>query len=173
MNPTTDEDMKSEYDFSGGKRAQFFQPNLKLNLAVYLDAEVVSYLNAIAKKQGKPLSEVAAGWPGSWAMRSMNDSWRCRRVVLALVGAVAQASGSPTSAVAHRAISVLRRRLDRNCPLLFTHPERRYNAGDASDQGMPAGSFLYRRQSSGYNNGRSRTTIAASSMARTCGYSSA
>ncbi len=59
MNPTIDEDMKSEYDFSGGKRGQFYQPNLKLNLPVYLDAEVVSYLNTIAKKQGKPLSEVA------------------------------------------------------------------------------------------------------------------
>lgn len=40
----TDDDMKSEYDFSGGKRGQFFKPNLKLNLPVYLDSEVVSYL---------------------------------------------------------------------------------------------------------------------------------
>jgi hypothetical protein len=56
---TVTDDMKPEYDFSGGKRGQFHRPGLKLNLPVYLDAEVVSYLTAIARKKGKQLSEVA------------------------------------------------------------------------------------------------------------------
>lgn len=56
---TTTDDLKPEYDFSGGTRGKFYRPGLKLNLPVYLDAEVVSYLNAIARQKGKQLSEVA------------------------------------------------------------------------------------------------------------------
>lgn len=59
MNPNTDEDMKPEYDFSGAKRGQFYKPDLKLNLPVYLDAQVIAYLSAVAKKKGMPLSELA------------------------------------------------------------------------------------------------------------------
>jgi len=57
--PITDDDMKPEYDFSGGKRGQFYKPGVKLNLPVYLEEKVVRYLNAIARKKGKPLSDVA------------------------------------------------------------------------------------------------------------------
>jgi hypothetical protein len=60
MNPTNDDDdMPAEVDFTGAVRGKFYQPNLKLNLPVYLDAEVQDYLNVIATKKGMPLSQLA------------------------------------------------------------------------------------------------------------------
>ena len=43
--------MKKEYDFSKGERGEFFQPKLKLNLPVYLDEEVLSFVQCIAERQ--------------------------------------------------------------------------------------------------------------------------
>jgi hypothetical protein len=57
-NPPND-DMPEEIDFSGGVRGKFYRPGVKLNLPVYLDAEVQAYLTAIASKKGVPLSELA------------------------------------------------------------------------------------------------------------------
>jgi len=63
MNATTnlpnDDDMPAEIDFSKGVRGKFFRPNMKLNVPVYLDADVQSYLVAIASKKGMQLSELA------------------------------------------------------------------------------------------------------------------
>jgi len=64
MNPATtppqdDDDMPAEIDFSGGVRGKFYQPNAKLNLPVYLDAEVQAYLANIASKKGVPVSDLA------------------------------------------------------------------------------------------------------------------
>jgi hypothetical protein len=63
MNVTTnlpnDDDMPAEIDFSKGVRGKFFRPNMKLNVPVYLDADVQSYLVAIASKKGMQLSELA------------------------------------------------------------------------------------------------------------------
>ena len=56
---TPDDDMPAEVDFSGATRGKFYRPNLRLNLPVYLDAEVQDYLNAIAAKKGVPLSQLA------------------------------------------------------------------------------------------------------------------
>lgn len=58
MNSTND-DMPSEIDFSKGKRGQFHQPDLQLNLPVYLDSDVAAYLSAIAAKKGVALSALA------------------------------------------------------------------------------------------------------------------
>ncbi len=44
--------MKEEYDFSKGERGKFYRPNAKLNLPVYLDAEVFDYLSEKAKTKG-------------------------------------------------------------------------------------------------------------------------
>jgi hypothetical protein len=57
--PPDDDDMPAEIDFSGGIRGKFYRPNMKLKLPVYLDADVQSYLAAIAAKKGVPLSELA------------------------------------------------------------------------------------------------------------------
>ena len=57
--PPDDEDMPAEIDFSGGTRGKFYRPNIKLNLPVYLDADVQDYLGRIAARKGVSLSEVA------------------------------------------------------------------------------------------------------------------
>lgn len=53
-----DEPMQPEYDFSKGRRGQFYKPNIRLNLPVYLEAEVLDYLTALAKKRGVQLSDL-------------------------------------------------------------------------------------------------------------------
>jgi hypothetical protein len=61
MNATTpkDDDIPSEIDFSGGTRGKFHRPYAKLNLPVYLEADVQAYLAALAAKKGVPLSDLA------------------------------------------------------------------------------------------------------------------
>jgi hypothetical protein len=54
-----DDDMPAEINFSGGTRGKFYRPGARLNLPVYLDADVQAYLAAIAAKKGVPLSELA------------------------------------------------------------------------------------------------------------------
>ena len=51
--------MPAEIDFSGGTRGRFYRRNARLSLPLYLDADVQSYLGAIAAKKGVPLSELA------------------------------------------------------------------------------------------------------------------
>jgi hypothetical protein len=50
--------MKEEYDFSSGERGKFYHTDLKLNLPVYLDEEVLTFVQAIARKQKTDLSSV-------------------------------------------------------------------------------------------------------------------
>jgi hypothetical protein len=50
--------MKKEYDFSKGERGKFFRPKLKLNLPVYLDEEVLSFVQGIAERQKTDPSSV-------------------------------------------------------------------------------------------------------------------
>jgi hypothetical protein len=61
MNAPTpeDDDLPAEIDFSGGTRGKFYRPNAKLNLPVYLDADVQAYLAALAARKGVALSELA------------------------------------------------------------------------------------------------------------------
>ena len=58
-NPPKDDDMPAEIEFSGGTRGKFHRPNAKLNLPVYLDADVQTYLGAIAARKGVALSDLA------------------------------------------------------------------------------------------------------------------
>ena len=57
--PQDDDDMPAEIDFSGATRGKFYRPNLKLNLPVYLEAEVQAYLATIATRKGVPVSDLA------------------------------------------------------------------------------------------------------------------
>ena len=57
--PIADDGMPAEIDFSDAARCKFYRPNLKLNLPVYLDAEVQAYLTKIAAKKGVPVSDLA------------------------------------------------------------------------------------------------------------------
>ena len=48
--------MREEYDFSNSKRGKFFQKDAKLNLPVYLEGEVLTFVEEIAKRKKTDLS---------------------------------------------------------------------------------------------------------------------
>ncbi len=50
--------MKKEYDFSKGERGKFFRENARLNLPVYLDEEVRSYLQERAQSKGVEVAKL-------------------------------------------------------------------------------------------------------------------
>ena len=50
--------MRKEYDFSKGVRGKFYQPNARLDLPVYLDKEVLSFVLWIAEKRETELSSI-------------------------------------------------------------------------------------------------------------------
>jgi len=53
------EELSPEIDFSQGIRSKFYQPELKLNLPVYLDEDVQKFLASIAEKKGIAISDIA------------------------------------------------------------------------------------------------------------------
>ena len=50
--------MKDEYDFSKGERGKFFRKDTKINLPVYLDADILDYLTAKAKAKGVEIDDM-------------------------------------------------------------------------------------------------------------------
>ena len=54
-----DDDLPAEIDFSGGTRGKFHRPNTRLNLPIYLEADVQAYLAALAARKGIQLSNLA------------------------------------------------------------------------------------------------------------------
>lgn len=50
--------MRSEYDFSNGARGKFFRKNTELHLPVYLEDEVLVYLQERARAKGVELNEL-------------------------------------------------------------------------------------------------------------------
>lgn len=48
--------MKEEYDFSKGERGKFYRPNTKLNLPIYLEKEVLVFVEKLATKRDKNVS---------------------------------------------------------------------------------------------------------------------
>ena len=50
--------MKKQYDFSSAERGKFYRPDAKLNLPVYLDQEVLEFVQRIAEKREADLSAV-------------------------------------------------------------------------------------------------------------------
>jgi hypothetical protein len=56
---SSDDDFPAEIDFSGGTRGKFHRPNMRLNLPVYLEADVQAYLAALAASKGIQLSDLA------------------------------------------------------------------------------------------------------------------
>ena len=48
--------MRKEYDFSKGERGKFYNPEVKKNLPIYLDAEVLDYFSEKAKAKGVELN---------------------------------------------------------------------------------------------------------------------
>lgn len=56
MNPTQDDEMPEEIDFSKGVRGKFFRPGMRVNLPVYLDSEVRERLSTLASAKGVDLT---------------------------------------------------------------------------------------------------------------------
>jgi hypothetical protein len=50
--------MKDEYDFSKGERGKFYRTDIKLNMPIYLDDEVMNFVEKIAKEKDADLSSV-------------------------------------------------------------------------------------------------------------------
>lgn len=56
-NPQDDE-MPAEIDFSKGTRGKFFQATTRLNLPIFLETEIQTYLTARAKARGIEVSQL-------------------------------------------------------------------------------------------------------------------
>ncbi len=52
------DDMPAEIDFSKGTRGKFFKPGARLDLPVYLEAEVQAYLADRAKARGIEVAQL-------------------------------------------------------------------------------------------------------------------
>ncbi len=50
--------MKKEYDFSKAERGKFYRKNVAINLPVYLDDEVKTFIAEIAEKKHTDLTQV-------------------------------------------------------------------------------------------------------------------
>lgn len=54
------DDMPGEVDFSKGIRGKFYKPGARLNMPVYLDAEVQDYLAARAQARGIEVGQLVS-----------------------------------------------------------------------------------------------------------------
>ena len=50
--------MKPEYDFSKAERGKFYHPDAKLKPPVYLDGEVLAFVEQIARRRDSDISAV-------------------------------------------------------------------------------------------------------------------
>ena len=50
--------MKEQYDFSKGERGKFYRKNTKLNLPIYLDDDVLQFVEGVAKKKKMDIQTV-------------------------------------------------------------------------------------------------------------------
>ncbi|WP_405236075.1 hypothetical protein [Lentisalinibacter orientalis] len=50
--------MRKEYDFSKGERGKFFRQDAELQLPVYLEEDVLEYLQDRAREKGVELNEL-------------------------------------------------------------------------------------------------------------------
>ncbi len=51
-------DMKKEYDFSQGERGKFFDKDATFQLPVYLDEEIMIYMEEVANKRKTDISTI-------------------------------------------------------------------------------------------------------------------
>jgi hypothetical protein len=55
-------EMRKEYDFSKGIRGKFYQPNIELNLPIYLEPDVARFVQELAKKKNMELEVLINEW---------------------------------------------------------------------------------------------------------------
>ena len=48
--------MRKEYDFSQGERGKFYRQDIRLNLPVYLEKEVLAFVEKLARKRNQDIS---------------------------------------------------------------------------------------------------------------------
>lgn len=54
--------MKAEYDFSKGERGKFYRPGAMLNLPVYLEPDVDTFMRQVSLKTGKDVEKLVNEW---------------------------------------------------------------------------------------------------------------
>jgi len=50
--------MKTEYDFSNAEKGKFYVEDVKLNVPIYLEQDVLAFVDTIAKKRKEDISTV-------------------------------------------------------------------------------------------------------------------
>ncbi len=54
--------MKKEYDLSKGVRGKFYRPDAQMNLPVYLDPDVETFIHKYAQKKKVDVQTLVNGW---------------------------------------------------------------------------------------------------------------
>lgn len=54
--------MRTEYDFSKGERGKFYRPDAVLNLPVYLEPDVATFVRELAKAKKTEIGSVVNEW---------------------------------------------------------------------------------------------------------------
>jgi len=54
--------MKAEYDFSGGERGKFYNPDAVFSFPVYLEPDVDSFLSTLADEKDISIQDLVNEW---------------------------------------------------------------------------------------------------------------
>jgi hypothetical protein len=54
--------MREEYDFSKAERGKFYHPDAELNIPVYLDEDVATFLRNLAAQKGTDVESIVNEW---------------------------------------------------------------------------------------------------------------
>ena len=54
--------MRKEYDFSKGERGKLYRPDAELNIPVYLDEDVASFIRKLAEQKGTDVESIVNDW---------------------------------------------------------------------------------------------------------------
>lgn len=54
--------MKEEYDFSKGERGKFYKPDLELRIPVYLQKDIIDFLQKLASEKGTDVETIVNDW---------------------------------------------------------------------------------------------------------------
>lgn len=54
--------MKDEYDFSNGERGKFYRPDAEFVVPIYLDPDVASFVQGVARRRNVEIASVVNEW---------------------------------------------------------------------------------------------------------------
>jgi hypothetical protein len=82
--------MREEYDFSKAERGKFYRPDAELNIPVYSDEDVASFLRNLAAQKGTDVESIV----NEWLRQSIRlVTTRCSNVAIVSSGIVAETNG--------------------------------------------------------------------------------